>query len=332
MEIMTTLLFFAIGFCIIMYVLLDGFDLGVGILFPLFPGANDRNILMSTILPVWDGNQTWLVLGGALLYGAFPLAFSLILPALYAPIFVMILALLIRGITFEFRLKAKRALRLWDSLFFLSSLVVAFTQGMVLGTFVKGYTIEPGNLVLHSQLFTFFNVSCGFALIFGYALLGSTWVIGKTSGELQERMYKFAKISIWVVAVSLMIISIWTPFIDPKINEIWFNPQNIYKLAVLPFVTACLILYFLYSLYKRYQYRLFWLVLGVFMCSYSGFGISTWPYIVPRVLTATDAAAPHSTQAFLIVGVIILLPILFGYTMYSYYIFRGKITKIIGYD
>src|SRR3990167_7154740 len=199
MELLASAWFVIIGFCIIMYVLLDGFDLGVGILFPFFK-RQDRDMMMSSILPLWDGNQTWLVLGGASLYGAFPLAFSLLLPALYLPIFLMILALLFRGITFEFRLKAKRALRFWDNLFFLSSTIATFSQGLVLGTFVKGYYITAGHSTLTYQLFSPFNVACGFSLLFGYALLASTWVIAKTTGELQKQMYHVAFICLCVVS------------------------------------------------------------------------------------------------------------------------------------
>lgn len=324
--------FFLIGFCIIMYVLLDGFDLGVGILFPFFPDRHDKNVMISTILPVWDGNQTWLVLGGASLYGAFPHAFSLLLPTLYLPIFVMILSLLLRGITFEFRLKAQRALAFWDIIFFLSSVTITLCQGLILGTFVKGYTFINNGTALSYELFTPFNIVCGLSLLFGYTLLGSTWIIMKTTGDLQNRMYKVATISLAVVTTSMLIISLWTPFIDKRIAAIWFNPDNFLKLAILPFTTGCLILYFIYSIYKRYEYNLFILTNAIFFCGYAGFGISTWPYLIPRVLPVWDAAAPYSSQVFMLVGAFILLPVLLSYTAYSYYIFRGKIKDIIGYE
>lgn len=330
MELLTPIWFVIIGFCIIMYVMLDGFDLGVGILFPFFLDKDDRDIMMSSILPVWDGNQTWLVLGFASLYGAFPLAFSLLLPALYLPLFGMVIALLFRGITLEFRLKAIDAQSIWDFLFFISSTLVALIQGLVLGTFVKGFTMGP-NKLLNYDLFTPFNLTCSIAVLFGYALLGSTWVIGKTSGRLQEKMFQIAKICLAVVSVALVIISIWSPFVDPHIWNIWFNPNTIFKLAILPFVTACLIGFFIYSLYKKKENILFLLTIGIFMCSYAGFGISTWPYLIPRIITIWDAAAPAYSQSFMLVGALILLPVLIGYTAYSYYIFRGKIKEVIGY-
>jgi len=186
MNTLTFAWFVIIGFCIFMYVLLDGLDLGIGILFPLFKNKEDRSLMMSTILPVWDGNQTWLVLGGASLYGAFPLAFSLLLPALYLPIFLMVLALLLRGITFEFRLKATHAQPFWDKVFFLSSTTVAITQGFVLGTFVTGFQSAPGGH-LQYHLFTAFNLICAIALLLGYALLGSAWSILKCAGNLQKK-------------------------------------------------------------------------------------------------------------------------------------------------
>src|SRR3990167_3252625 len=320
MHLLSAAWFFIIGFCLLMYVLLDGFDLGVGILFPLFPDREDRSIMMSAVLPVWDGNQTWLVLGGASLYGAFPLVFSLILPALYLPIFIMILALLFRGITFEFRLKAKKGTRLWDNLFFLSSLVATFTQGLVLGTFVKGFHfISETSISTSDALFSLFNISCGISLIFGYALLGSTWMIAKTTGHLQKRFFPIAKTCLFVVSICLVLISLWTPFIDPRISAIWFNPHYFYKLAILPITTACLILYFAYCLYKRYEYILFWLSIGIFFCSYSGFGISTWPYIIPPIMPFWKGAAPDSSLIFMLVGAVMLLPILLAYTAYSYY-------------
>jgi cytochrome bd ubiquinol oxidase subunit II len=319
-----------IGFCIMMYVLLDGFDLGVGILFPFFPAAADRNIMVSTVLPVWDGNQTWLVLGGASLYGAFPKAFSLLMPALYLPIFLMVVALLFRGITFEFRLKATKERHFWDKLFFVSSTIATFAQGLVLGTFVKGYQLGP-NDTLSFHLFTSFNVACGIALLFGYSLLGATWIIAKTTDALQNKMFAVARVCLLAVGLFMMIISLWTPFIDTTILQTWFNPNYIFKLALLPLTTGLLIIYCAYCIHKRYEYILFWLAMGIFICGYLGFGISTFPYLIPRVLTIWQAAAPSSSLLFMLFGALLLLPVLVGYTSYSYYVFRGKVTESIEY-
>jgi cytochrome d ubiquinol oxidase subunit II len=330
-EVLASAWVIIIGFCIIMYVLLDGFDLGIGILFPFFPDRHDRNIMVSTVLPVWDGNQTWLVLGGASLYGSFPKAFSLILPALYLPIFTMVIALLFRGITFEFRLKAQEnALRKWDILFCLSSTLVTICQGLLLGTFIKGFALGPNNTLIFT-LFTPFNIVCAVSLVFGYALLAATWIIGKTSGKLQKRMFHIAKITLSVVVFFLGIISLWTPFIDLRIQQIWFNPAYIYKLAFLPVITGLLILYFIYCLKKRREFILFWLTLGIFICAYIGFGISTYPYIVPHVYTIWQMAAPPSSLLFMLFGALLLLPVLLAYTSYSYFVFRGKVTEMISY-
>lgn len=329
MELLANACYIIIGFCIIMYVLLDGFDLGIGILFPFF-NDRDKSLMMSTILPVWDGNQTWLVLGVAFFYGAFPRAFSMMMPALYLPLLIMVISLLLRGITFEFRLKEKRYRWVWNYIFFLSSIVITFSQGILLGAFVAGFDIDKQQQVTIALL-TPFNLLCGVALLFGYALLGSTWIIAKTESALKERMYKVSLLSLWIVSFFLMLISIWSPFINNDIWQRWFGVNNFYKVLFLPCFTAGLIVYFDHCLRQRCVYRLYWLAVLVFICSYIGFGISTWPYIVPHHITMWQAAAPPSSQIFILIGTLTLLPILIGYTAYAYYIFRGKVTDIIDY-
>lgn len=329
MELLANVCYVIIGFCIIMYVLLDGFDLGIGLVFPFF-NDHDRDIMMSTILPVWDGNQTWLVLGVATFYGAFPLAFSMILPALYLPVLIMVIALLLRGITFEFRLKEKIHRKRWSFIFFISSLIITFSQGILLGSFVGGFTMNSYHQ-LTVNLLTPFNITCGIALLFGYTLLGSTWVILKTEGRLKDRMYGFARKSLWIVAFFLALISIWSPFVNDEIWIRWFGP-NFYKVLWLPLIAGAILIYFDYCIYKQRDYQLYVLAVIIFILSYIGFGISTWPYIVPHHLTMWEAASPPSSQIFLLVGALILLPILIGYTSYAYYIFRGKVKEVISYD
>ena len=320
-----------IGFCIFMYVLLDGFDLGIGILFLFIKKTDERNLMVSSILPVWDGNQTWLVLGGASLYGAFPLAFSLLLPTLYLPLFTMVIGLLLRGITFEFRLKAKKSLPVWDFIFSASSILVTCIQGLLLGSFVSGFVFNADGTSLSYTLFTPFNVCCSVALLFGYTLLGATWIIMKTTGFLQDKMYKAAKICLMMVAIFLVIISIWSPFIDPQIQAIWFNPNKIYKLAILPAFTALMLLYCARCISQKREAIIFWLCVGIFACAYLGFGISTWPYIIPHTMNFWQAASAPSSLLFMLFGALLLLPVLLGYTMYSYYLFRGKIIEPIAY-
>lgn len=328
MELLASTWYVIIGFCIIMYVLLDGFDLGIGILFPFF-NEHDQNLMVSSILPVWDGNQTWLVLGVACLYGAFPFAFSLILPALYLPLLIMVIALLLRGITFEFRLKEKKYRWLWSHIFYISSAIATFCQGLLLGAFVSGFDLDSqGALAL--LIMTPFNITCGIALLFGYALLGATWIIGKTTGSIQNKMYNAALLCLYAVAFFLCVISVVSPFIADAIWQRWFGP-NFYKLLILPMITGLLIVYFIYCIYRRKEYFLYWLTVGIFLCSYIGFGISTWPYLIPHIITVWQAAAPPGSQLFMLIGTLLLLPILIAYTAYAYYIFRDKVTDIIDY-
>lgn len=316
-----------IGFAIIMYVILDGFDLGTGILSIFIDNEHQRDLMISTIMPVWDGNQTWLVLGGATLYGAFPLAFSTILPILYMPILVMVAALLFRGVVFEFRLKANRSKRLWEWAFFIGSFMTALAQGMMLGGFVQGFHANNGNY----QWITPFSFTCGIALVFGYSLLASNWLIAKTEGDLQQKCYRSAKICLIVIAFFATVISLWSPLVDPDISARWFNPELIGYLAVLPAVTALLFFLHWMALKMQKEFSPFWLAIGIFVLCYIGFVISVWPYIVPRSITYTDAAAPETSLLFMLVGTLIMLPVLLYYTYHSYRIFRGKVKDVIKY-
>lgn len=329
MELLSSAWYVIIGFCIIMYVLLDGFDLGIGIMFPFFKDE-DRNIMMSTILPVWDGNQTWLVLGVACFYGAFPMAFSMLMPALYLPLLIMVIALLLRGITFEFRLKEKKYKWLWSYIFFISSTIITLSQGILLGSFVRGFDIDQNNHLIFS-LFTPFNLVCGIAMLFGYTLLGSTWTIAKTTGKLQQKMYPIAFFSLVIISFFLALISIWSPFINNDIWQRWFGEDNFHRVLFLPCITASVIVYFAYAIRKRYEYILYWLAVLIFICSYVGFGISTWPYLIPHHVDMWQASSPPSSQIFMLIGTLLLLPILLAYTGYAYYIFREKVTEPMDY-
>lgn len=315
-----------LSFVVIMYVVLDGFDLGVGILFPLVHSHEQRDILMSSISPVWDGNETWLVLGAAFLYGAFPLAYSTLLPTLYMPITIMLAALIFRGVAFEFRFKAVRT-GSWDKAFFFGSTVAAFCQGLVLGTFVLGYSDITFNAENHYQWLTPFSVMTGIAVVFGYTLLGATWLIAKTVGDVQTLMYRFAKIALVAVAIFMGIVSLWTPLVVPEIWQRWLTLPNLFYLSPLPIITAGVIVWCWYSLQQRREFLPFWQAIGLFVLAYIGFCISDWPYIIPRRVTIWEAAAPESSLIFLLVGAIILLPILIGYTIYAYRVFGGKVTS-----
>lgn len=322
-----------IAFGIIMYVLLDGFDLGIGILTVLLRNEHDRDIMISTILPVWDGNETWLVFGGAALYGAFPLAFSTVLPAIYIPIFIMVIALLFRGVAFEFRLKAIRSKFFWEICFFIGSLLAAFIQGMILGTFVQGFDISSQSASLQVyQWLNPFGIMCGVALVLGYTLLGTNRLIAKTTGELQKSCYKIAEVLQYIILVCAIAVSIWSPYLHEVIRQRWFNPQNMPYLAILPILMLLFFVLHVFTLRKRYEHAPFWLLVGIFLTCYAGFIISSYPYIVPRQITYVQAAAGKSTLIFMLVGACIMLPVLLYYTYYSYRIFRGKITEKIGYE
>lgn len=315
-----------LAFVVVMYVLLDGFDLGVGILFPFMKHENDRDLMMNSITPVWDGNETWLVLGGATLYGAFPMVYSTILPTLYLPLFLMLIALVFRGVSFEFRHMAQHDKRMWNICFTGGSIIAAFCQGIVLGTFVQGYDNSAGELMITDyQWLTPFSLTTGIAVIFGYALLGSAWLIQKTEGDLQNRMYEYAKKLLIIVSIFMLIISIWTPFADADIVMRWFVMPNIFVLAPLPiFALATIVALWTSLKNKSHERRPFILAMLLFLWPYLGFLLSVWPYAIPHTITVWDAAAPYNVQVFILCGLAVVIPVILAYTLYSYSIFKGK--------
>jgi cytochrome d ubiquinol oxidase subunit II len=315
-----------IAFGIILYVILDGFDLGIGILMPFFSPHNDRDIMVSTILPVWDGNETWLVFG-------FPLAFSIILPLIYLPIFFMVLGLLFRGVAFEFRLKVPDEKKhLWDYCFFIGSLIATFSQGFILGIFIKGFGIYEGKIAINSvEWLDPFNFFCAIALVFGYVLLGSNRIISKTEGELQKKCFQISSKVQYLIFLACLIVSIWTPYLDKALAEKWFDPNQMRYLFFLPLLTFIFSVAHYYALRKKYEHIPFWCGVGIFVCCYIGFIFSSYPYIVPRHITYLQAAAPQSTLLFMLVGALIMLPVLLYYTYYAYKIFGGKVSNKLGY-
>lgn len=316
-----------IAFGVIMYVILGGFDLGIGIMSIFFKEEKERDLLVSAILPVWDGNQTWLVFGGAALYGAFPVAFSAILPLMYIPILIMVIALLFRGVSFEFRLKAIKTKRFWEICIFLGSVFATIAQGLILGTFVQGFNLSTNATVI-DQWFNPFGMACALALIGGYILLGANFLIIKTEGKLQAKSYAISSKIQYLILAGFIMVSVWSPFLDPAIKQRWFNPQNIPYLAILPIITLLLLFTHRYALKKHFEYLPFWCAIGMFLMCYLGFIISSYPYIVPREITYQAAAADKSSLLFMLVGVCIMMPPLLYYTYYSYKIFRGKVTQI----
>ena len=321
-----------IAFGVVMYVTLGGFDIGIGILSIFIRDSHQRDIMISTILPVWDGNQTWLVFGAAALYGAFPLAFSTILPILYMPILIMVIALLFRGISFEFRLKAIKSKALWDICFFLGSLFATLAQGLILGTFVQGFTLDI-NAAGHfsHQWLNPFAIMCAIGLVCGYLLLAADYLIRKTVGELQEKAYAVSRTLQYLILLACVIVSIWSPFLNLSIKERWFNPQHMLYLAILPVLTLIFFAIHWYTIKNKNEKLPFWCTIGMFITCYFGFIISIYPYIVPRKITYLAAAANHSSLLFMLVGACIMLPVLLYYTYFAYKIFSGKVIEKIHY-
>jgi cytochrome d ubiquinol oxidase subunit II len=320
-----------IAFAIVMYVVLDGVTLGTAMLLP-FLNEEERDLAVSVILPTWDGNQTWLVLGAACLYGAFPVAFSAILPVFYIPLLVMVVALLFRGVVFEFRLKDRNHIKYWDIIFTVSSIVVTVIQGVVLASFVQG--LDYGSvpyLVSKTNLLTWFALFVSFCLIIGYCLLGATRLIYKTEGSLQAKMYKIAPIAGLLVMFGIGIVSLWTPFANPAIYTRWFANQNWLLLGILPYLAGISFLLFLYAIKQRDESLPYLCAVSLFIYSYIGFIIGLYPYIVPYKMTIWEAAAPTSSLYFMMVGALIMLPILLIYTAYSYRIFKGKVKNVFHY-
>jgi len=317
---------------VFMYVLLDGFDLGVGILFPLAPDDASRTLLMNSVAPVWDGNETWLIMGGAGLLAAFPLAFAIVIPALYFPVLLMLLGLIFRGVAFEFRLKTVRARHYWDLSFFVGSLVATFFQGVVLGAFIEGFPVSGRQFAGGSfDWVKPFPLATGVGLIFGYVLLGATWLVLKTEHDVQERARRHARIGLVGVVAFIAMVSLWTPLLNKSIAARWFSWPNMALLAPIPLVTAAIGIGLWRSLNRGGELVPFVAALGLFAMCYLGLGISLYPYVVPYTVTLWDAAAAPASQAFLLVGTLFLLPIILMYTGWSYYVFRGKVKAELGY-
>ena len=323
---------FILGVGVFLYVLLDGFDLGVGILFGFAPDTRSRNLIMNSIAPIWDGNETWLILGSVGLMAAFPLAFAIIIPAVYFPIAIMLLALVFRGVAFEFRYRDADHKSFWDHGFSWGSVIATFAQGIVLGAFIQGFKVDGRHFVGSSfDCFTPFSLLTGLALVLGYALLGAGWLVLKTDGDIQVRARRHGRIALVGVLIAVGAVSIWTPLADPDIAHRWFSWPNLIFLAPVPVVTAVIAFFVWRSLNRQSEAGPFIGAIGLFLMSYLGIAISLWPMIVPHHYTLREAASSQSTQAFLLVGTLFLLPIILLYTAWSYWVFRGKVRADIGY-
>lgn len=314
-----------IAIAVFMYVLLDGFDLGIGVLFPFAPSDTCRNKMMNSIAPFWDGNETWLVLGGGGLFAAFPLAYAVVMSGLYVPIILMLIGLIFRGVAFEFRFKADTSRWIWDHSFHFGSLLATFMQGVVLGAFVQGLAVEGRNFAGGAlDCFNAFTLTTGLSLMFGYALLGSTWLIMKTDGETNAWARRVAHYVMIFVMIFMAIVSMSVAFGNDDIAARWFTLPNFYFLLPVPVVTLALSVLLYRSLKKGDEIKPFLLSIGLFVMGYIGLAISLWPYVVPRQITLWQGAASNESLSLLLVGTAIFLPVILGYTAYCYYVFRGK--------
>jgi len=315
-----------IAFAIFMYVVLDGFDLGIGILFPYAPTAQCRDKMMNSVAPFWDGNETWLVLGGGGLMAAFPLAFAVILPTFYIPIILMLLGLIFRGVAFEFRFKAhnKFEQKIWNYSFHFGSLIATFFQGVMLGAYIKGdvFQSSAGNFDWLSG----FSIFCGIGLIFGYALLGSTWLIIKTHDQTHIWAKKVAIYLMFIVAIFVALVSLITPILREEIFARWFSLPNIFYLSSIPFFTIAAFLLMFSALFSKNEKLPFICAIAIFVLCYLGLAVSLYPYLVPYQITYSGAAASGPSLSLTLIGVAITMPAILAYTFYSYHIFRGKVT------
>jgi cytochrome d ubiquinol oxidase subunit II len=320
-------------FGIMMYVIMDGFDLGIGILYPFFPDKDHRDVMMNTVAPVWDGNETWLVLGGAGLLAAFPLAYSVVLSALYLPLILMLVGLVFRGVAFEFRFKARAHERhFWDKAFIGGSLVATFFQGVALGAYIQGFpvmnrTYAGGSL----DWFSAFSLFTGAGLVVAYALLGSTWLIMKTESVLQQRAYQLTRWLAWALLLVIAVISVWTPLTDEVIAQRWFSQPNLFWFAPVPLLVIAATYLLIRAVKRKANVAPFLCTLALVFLGYSGLGISVWPHIIPPEVTIWQASAPPQSQGFALVGALLIIPVILMYTVWSYYVFRGKVRQGEGY-
>jgi len=315
-----------LAFAVFMYVVMDGFDLGIGILFSVFGVGRERDTAMNSIAPVWDGNETWLVLGGGGLWVAFPRAYAAIMSALYLPVIVMLLALVFRGVAFEFRAVAETSKRYWNFAFAAGSALAALCQGVILGGLIQGIRVENG--VFAGGTFdwaTPFALLCGLGVLAGYALLGATWLVMKTDGTVAARARSHAVMLLLAVLAFMILVSLWTPLAFPQIRERWFTTPNIYYLWPVPVMTGLTALAMWRWLEGGREALPFFAAIALFMLGYAGLVISVFPYLVPPSLTIWDTAAAPASQRFMLIGTLALMPVILGYVVFVYWVFRGKV-------
>lgn len=323
-----------IVFATLMYIIMDGFDLGIGMLFYFERDPQSRDVMVNSVAPVWDGNETWLVLGGAGLFGAFPLAYAVIIDALTIPLTAMLIGLIFRGVAFEFRFKATPSHRkFWDYSFAGGSLLATFSQGIVVGAMINGFEVEGRRFVGSSlDWLTPFNLFCGLGLMVAYSLLGTTWLVMKSEGALQLHMRHLTRRVLLALVGVIAVVSIWTPLGWQYVSDRWFSLPNFFWFLPVPLLVGVFSLWiWRLSLNPNSHVMTFILTLGLIFLGFSGLGISLWPNLIPPSITLWDAAAPPSSQLFMLVGTLLIIPVILVYTAWSYYVFRGKISGNEGY-
>jgi len=317
---------FIIAFAVAAYVVMDGFDLGIGILFPFFRVGEERDQSMNAVAPVWDGNETWLVLGGGGLMAAFPLAYAIVLPALYAPLIAMLLGLVFRGVAFEFRWRDPGHRIWWDASFFLGSLIATFMQGITLGALLQGIAVEGRSYAGGWwDWLTPFSLLTGAGLVIGYALLGACWLIWKTEGALQEDARRYARILLPGLFVAIGAVSLYTPFLENQYYQRWFGFPGLLVTVPMPLLVLGFTFLLWRSLQRDVDWHPFLYSLILFFLSMVGLAISIWPDVIPGRVSIWQAAAPYESQLFMLVGAAVLIPLILAYTAWSYWVFRGKV-------
>ncbi|QIB34227.1 cytochrome d ubiquinol oxidase subunit II [Ancylobacter pratisalsi] len=314
-----------VAFCVTVYVLADGLDLGVGIIFLVAPREEDRDLMMASIEPVWDGNETWLVMGGTLLIAAFPAGYYILLPAFYLPVMLMLFALIFRGVAFGFRLQARRFRYVWDIAFSAGSIVATMCQGLILGGLIEGVPVANG--MFAGGPFSFLSllgVLCGVGLIGGYALMGAGWLIWKAEGRTQIFAREIAHAALLLTAFMMALVSLWSAWSVPEVAARWFAWPGILALAPVPLVTLAVIVALWRGIWTGAEPRTFILSLVLFALGLIGLVVSLWPYVVPRAVTVWDGASDPQTLAFISVGLVVVLPIVLSYQAHAYWVFRGK--------
>ncbi|QGZ38528.1 cytochrome bd-I ubiquinol oxidase subunit 2 apoprotein [Pseudoduganella flava] len=320
-------------FGVMMYVVMDGFDLGIGLLYPFFPAKAERDVMMNTVAPVWDGNETWLVLGGAGLLAAFPLAYSVVLSALALPLIAMLIGLVFRGVAFEFRFKANARERpFWDRAFTWGSFTATYFQGVALGAYLDGIPVRGRAFAGHPlDWIAPFPLFVGAGLVATYALLGSTWLVMKTDGPLQQRVRAIAGYLTWAVLGAIAIVSLWTPLTHPDVAARWFRFPNVVLFAPVPLLVGAVAWLMFRALKHGGDTMPFLCALALVFLGYTGLFISLWPNVIPSSVTLWQASAPPQSQGFALVGALAIIPVILMYTAWSYYVFRGKVRHGEGY-